>query len=372
MSRTRTETAPFTNGSWKRFGLINGYNTVNSELNTCVDNPGLGLGDNLPFQVDRYSMNGGVLNQITKDGGSYWTAYFDNYTCDACATGAFAPLILYYPGEQSSAAYAAAAIARTNPSRPDVDVIQNVLEIGDIPRTLKVYGETLIEKLAENFIRYKFGIQPLVRDVARVIDWSDRVNEKLNVIAQLQKSGGYRKTVSLDALSNSQYTASTAMQSNGCFFTSPVQSVGQRIIRGHARWLPQGDYSKYSSAEKLALAKRAYLGFEWNLSGFWEGIPWSWLIDWYTNIGDLLQQTRNVIPATCSSLAIMRQTTTDSYTEGASDGIRQLTAAHVTKVRKERYPASATFDAHLPLLDAGQMGILASLMVMKHKYRSFR
>jgi hypothetical protein len=317
-------------------------------------------------------MNGGVINQNRKDGGTYFTGYFDNYVCDACSTGAFAPLILDYPGEQSSAAYAAATLARTNPSRPGVDVIQNVLEIGDLPRSLEVYGETLIEKLAENFIRYKFGIQPLVRDIIRVGEWADRVNEKLNVIAQLQKSGGYRKTVSLDTLSNSQYTASTAMQSNGCFFTSPVQSVGQRIIRGHARWLPQGDYSKYSSAEKLALAKRAYLGFEWNLSGFWEGIPWSWLIDWYTNIGDLLSQTRNVIPATCESLTLMRHTKTESYTVGADDGIRNITAAHVTKERKERYPASATFDAHLPLLDAGQMGILASLMVMKQKYRSFR
>jgi hypothetical protein len=372
MSRTRNDVSQFVNGYWRRFGITNGYNPINQRVDKCVDSPGYGLGDNLALTIDKYSMSGGVINQIIKDGGSYYTGYFDNYTCDACASGAFAPLILTYPGELSTAAYAAQTLARASPNHPDVDVIQNVLEIGDIPRTLKVYGETLIEKLAENYIRYKFGIQPLVRDVARVVDWSSRVNSKLEIIKRLRDTGGYRKTVRLDSLSASQYTASTAMQSNGCFLTSSVQSVGHREIRGHARYLPTADYSKYSQAEMSALAKRAFSGFEWNLSGLWEGLPWSWLIDWYTNIGDLLSQTRNVIPVTCSGVTIIRQTTTESYTQSVNDGLRVITPAHVIRQKKERYPASATFDAHLPLLDGSQMGILASLMVMKQKYRSFR
>jgi len=344
------------------------------EVNSCTDSPGYGLGDNLAFQVDHDYLKGGKIDQLVKDGGNYFVAYFDNYTADSFtfAGRPLFPLITSYPGELSSAAYAAATLARTNPSRPYVDMIQNVLEIGDIPRVLKVAGETLIEKLAENYIRYQFGIAPIVKDVSRLIDWSANVNKKLAIINKIRSTGGYRKTVTLDRLSAKVTNSNVVIQSNGSFFTDTFDTIGSRVIKGHARYLPTVDYSKYSQVEMSALAKRAVIGLEWNFSGLWEGIPWSWLIDWYSNVGDLLQATRNVIPVTCQSVTLMRHTTSVSQTNTYSDGIRRIAPATVTKERKERYPASATLDAHLPLLSADQLGILASLLVMKHKYVSPR
>jgi hypothetical protein len=375
MSRTRTSSYGHKNGSVKRFGTKYEGAQITDWNGTCTDMPGFGLGDNLPFQVDSASYKGGgVINAIIKDGGSYYSPYFDEYVADAFTFSGMPlfPQILTYPGEQSSAAYAAMALARTNPSRPYVDAIQNVLEIGDIPRTLKVYGETLIEKLAENYLRYNFGIRPLVKDISRLINWAELVHRKLDIIDQLRKTGGYRKTVTLDKLSASQVNSNVTLQSFMGIFTDTYETIGSRTIRGHVRYVPSVDYSKYSQAEMCALAKRAVIGLEWNLSGLWEGLPWSWLIDWYTNIGDLLSQTRNVIPVTASDVHLMRHTTSISTTHKLIVGATWMSPGTVVKERKERYPASATLDAHLPFLSAGQMGILASLLVMKHKYVSPR
>jgi len=374
MTRTRYFYKSKTNGTWKRYGWTFGMNGVDSERSTCTDAPGKGLGDNLPFEVYHDYMEGGEINNMVPSSGNDAFPLFQNYTADAFTFAGRPqfPEITSYPGEESSAAYAAHALARTNPNKPNVDIVQNVLELGDIPRTIKVYGETLIEKLAENYLRYQFGIKPIVKDISRLINFTELVNRKLDILKKLQDAKGYRKTVTLDKLSASQTNTNIILQSEGAYFVDTFETIGRRSIRGHVRWLPVGDFSKYSQAEMSALAKRAVLGLEANLSGIWEGIPWSWLIDWYTNVGDLLMQTRNLIPVTCDSLTIIRQTESVSTTHRIEGGGLGINPGTVRKIRKERYPASATLDAHLPLLTADQMGILASLLVMKHKYVSPR
>jgi len=371
MSRTRFYANTVVNGTWKRFGATFGKNGVDLERSTCTDTPGIGLGDNLPFQVDHDYLQGGQINNIIPTSGNDGFQMFTNYVADAFTFSGRPsfPLITSYPGELSTAQYSAMALARTNPNRPNVDMVQNVLELGDIPRILKVTGETLIEKISENYLRYFFGIKPLVSDVTKLVNFTQLVNRKLDMINKLRKTGGLRKTVTLDNLTASQLNSNVVLQSSGnVFFTDTFETIGHRTLKGHVRWLPNADYSKYSQAEMSAMAKRAVLGLEANFSGIWEGLPWSWLIDWYSNVGDLLMQTRNLIPVTCSSCTLMRETTSTSVTHPNSGGNQRIQSGKVTKIRKERYPASVTLDAHLNLLDSGQMGILASLLVMKHKY----
>jgi len=345
--------------------------TVDQVRETVTDLPGRGLGDNLPFQMDRDTLKGGRINNVIKDGGNYFRPYFDDYYCD---TVSFAgrpqfPLITSYPGEQSTTAYATSAVKRTSPNQPNVDLVTDVLELGDIPRTVQNYGNTMIERHAGDNLWLQFGIFPLVRDARRIVSFSDDVHKRLDVIKRLKESKGYRKTVQLDNLSTSQTNSNVVLQSNGIFYSETFDTIGRREIRGHVRWLPIGDFNRFTQPELLAMAKRAVTGMEVSFASLWEAMPWSWLIDWYTNVGDLLSQTRNIIPCTCDSVSIIRQTFSESTFKGFNNGEHRLEGGTVTKIRKERYPGpSLAFDAHLPLLGAGQMGILASLLVMKRNY----
>jgi len=260
-----------------------------------------------------------------------------------------------------------------------VDIVQNVLEMGDIPRSLKIAGDTLIDKfkltktqnvgadLAQNYLRLQFGLKPLVKDIQRTLDFSDHVMKRIEVIKKLQSTHGYRRTVNLDDLSSSQ-TNNIYLQTAGVTLGATVQTVGHRKIRGHVRWLPVGDYSHLSQVEMLAMARQAVFGVGIDFSSLWEAMPWSWLIDWYTNCGDLLMQLRNEIPCTVDSVSIIRNTYSESIFPSYTGPEFRYSAGQVAKERKERYPGpSLAFDAHLPFLGADQMGILASLLVMKRK-----
>ena len=370
MTRTRSYSQGPTNGYWKRFGSTFGFNKVGLDNSTCTDSPGRGLGDNLAFQVDHDYLKGGRINTRPQFRNDYFTADFRDYYADSCTFSGrpLFPLITSYPGEQSSSAYAAMAVARTTPNRPYVDMVQNVLELGDLPLLIKDAGDSLIKGAGNEYLRYQFGIKPLVSDIGKLLYWSELVHRRLDQIEKLRQTGGYRKTVNLDTLTATSSSLNQTMQSSGCFLSGTIDSIGSRTIRGHVRYLPTVDFRKYSQVEMLAMAKRSVIGLELNFSGLWEGLPFTWLIDWYTNIGDLLMQTRNIVPVSVQSVTLMRTTTTDSRIGPLTDNIRDFEGAHVVKIREERYPASATLDAHLSLLGAGQMGILASLLAIKAKY----
>lgn len=370
MTRTRYDTRSFKNGTWKRFGNTFGGNQVLWEESTCVDSPGKGLGDNLAFTVDHIYLQGGKINQKVKDGGSYFTAYFDDYTADTFTFSGKPqfPLITSYPGEKSTSLYAGEALARTCPNHPIVDCVQNVGEAGDIPRSLIHRGETLLKLIGSETLRLEFGIRPLLKDIKKTIDFADGVHKRLQQLQKFRDFGGFRKTVTLDELSNSQWNNNITLQSSGAFFTDSFETIGHRKIRGHVRWLPQADFKKFTQREMLAMAKRAYFGLEFSFSGYWEAMPWSWFIDWYSNLGNMLELSRNTVPCTLQSITIMRETSSESVTHKQDDGVRVISPGIVTKVRKERYPGSATLDVQLPILSGEQMGILAALLVTKSKH----
>lgn len=376
MTRSRTYNRTLKNGIFKRNGVTFGGQIYNWETATCIDSPGFGLGDNLPLTIDRFSfVGGGTITQNVLDPNPpfFGTYFYPGFVADGFTNGGgLFPLITSYSGEQSTVAYATQAAARTTPNHPNVDMIQNVLELGDIPRAVQVASKNAVEKMAEDNLRNEFGLKPIIKDINKLLDFAHLFNKKMEKIMKLKETGGYRSTVTLDKLSEVFACNNVAIHSSGVLFVDSWEAVGKRVIRGHVRWLPNADYSKYTQVEMSAMAKRAVIGLEANFSGLWEGLPWSWLIDWYSNVGDLLMLTRNIIPVTLNGVSIIRTTTTTSTTHLINNGTQTIHPGTVIKERKERYPGSVTLEAHLPLLTASQMGILASLLVMKTKYASPR
>nr|UJQ85646.1 MAG: hypothetical protein 1 [Leviviridae sp.] len=367
MSRIRVTNRSVINGTWSRFGSSFGNNGVVTDQSRCVDEPGKGLGDNMPLEITHMHASGGVINANPGVVQSYWAVFFRNYICDTLAASGIPmfPLITSYPGEQSNAAYAAMAVARTNPNKPHVDIPVSLLELGDVARLIKLSGDSLINLLGNNYLRYQFGIKPIVRDVSNLIKFADLVHKRMADLERLKKTSGLRKTVTLDTLSASQMNNGVVMQSTGGYFACSFETIGSRKIRGHTRWVPDVDFNTYDQREMLALAKRSVLGLEVSFSTLWEAMPWSWLIDWYTNIGDLLMQTRNIIPVSLSSVTLMRETTSRSVSPKVIQGDHTLTSAVVEKTMKERYPGVGALDAQMPFLSASQVGILTSLAAVR-------
>ena len=360
MVRSRTNESYMPQGTRTRYGWPASSYLVPSLKENCQDLPG--PGDCMPFDVNREEHVGGILHSYQDNG--YWTATFVNYPVDAHVNGQLG-INTYFPEEKPDSYYATQAVARTNPSRPYVDVPVTILELGDITQLLKKEGENLISALGGYNLKVQFGVAPLTNDLYKLLDFHDQVSRRVKELNKLKTTKGLRRTVVLDNLSRTEVLP-VVWQSSDAYIDTPTERMSNRIIKGHTRWTPDVDLSKMPEPAQVALAKRAVLGLTVDFATLWEAAPWSWLIDWGFAVGDFLKAKRNIIPATCQSVSLMRHTTSViPIPEVEYHGLHKMYGGQVTYERKQRYSAPVAPTAHFPFLSGNQMGIIASLAVTR-------
>ena len=115
---------------------------------------------------------------------------------------------------------------------------------------------------------------------------------------------------------------------------------------------------------------RATFGLDVTLATIWEALPWSWLIDYFTTMGDYLGAHRNTVPASYDRICVMQHQRTESvYTMNSSTfGGTWGGATEVYEFkRRTRHSNLLLPTAYLPMLGLGQLSILGSLAILKGK-----
>jgi hypothetical protein len=341
--------------------------TVEGGHATVSDNTD--AGDCHPFSVHLLNIDGGRVNVVNSP-GNYW----ENYRVDWLDVANFSHLDAGFGEDRLDVDYATQAAARSNPSRPYVDIPVNILELRDVVSLIRHRGRGILVGSEDQGLRrrfrhsrnvgntnlfYQFGIAPLVGDLVKLRNFHDQVQQRINQMERLASSNGLRRTMNIGAW-EAHASYSRVMQSNQHFWTDTVEQVTRQTIRAHCRWLPEGSFAGLTLADRQRLAMNAVLGLTIDSSTLWEALPWSWLIDWASNIGQFMTATRNIIPATLSGVHIMRETRSTFRTNG---GINS--PIRVDLHTKTRNPSWIAPVAHFPFLSAGQMGILASLAVTR-------
>lgn len=327
---------------------------------SCTDNTN--PGDCHSLDVTHYYSEGGRMNKGTV--GTYWASWFKDYYVDVLDNWSNFPHHTALPGNMSDVAFATQAAARTNPSRPYVDIPVNVLQLGEITQLIRQRGRSIIREAARENLRYQFGIKPLVSDLVKLCNFQDQVERRVKEIDRLMGPRGLRRTVDCGTFSKSgvyhKVLQSVYAYADGNFFANTTETV-----RAHVRWMPQVSLRGLSPAAKRALARRAVLGLTVDLGTLWEAVPWTWLIDWGANVSTFLKATRNIIPATLQGVHIMRHTRTEYEYRGARYNDVSIEPIIVVRENKTRRPSFVAPTAHFPFLSGNQMGILASLAVTR-------
>jgi len=349
-------------GLTQRFGTIEyGHNGLIEESSGCSDHTG--QGDNDPFHVNYGHIHGGRLSRLIWD---YWIARFDDYRADALDSIDYWPHLTLPSDIPSNVAAATSAAARTNPSRPYVDVPVALLELGDVVHLIRDVGRSAIKRIADTNIKYQFGIAPMVGDLVKLLHFQDQLERRVKILKGFVTNGGMKKTVDIGFWSSTA-TQYSVFQSYNSFISGMYQATTRVGIRAHCRWLPTGGFADLSSAESMrALARKAVLGLTVDNSTLWELLPWSWLIDWASNVGQYFSATRNVVPATLESVRILTHTKT-VYEGGpyyGGDGL-SMSSFNVKREEKRRASSFVAPVAQFPFLDGRQVGILGSLAVLR-------
>lgn len=331
-----------------------------------------GPGDCTQLDIEHRELHGGLVN-----GSNYWGVWKDFPPDGLSNVGIWTHNGIATP---SNGAYAAKLVSRTIPDRPSVDLPVSIAEIRELPGLVRDTGRlrwsALVKYLSRNpatrfltkaaklNLMFQFGVMPLISDAQKLMIFQKYVDQRLEEIKRL-KQRGVRRTVELDNFSN-HWQGNLVLQSSYATVGMTISKVTTLKVRGHVRYAPVVSYDSWTDNEMRALALRAVSGMDINSSTAWELIPWSWLIDWFSSMGDLLAGTRNIIPVTRTACCIMRETRTETRTlnKWASTGltVEDLSCDCTWKVRS---PASPSLSAHMPAFTGKQMSILGSLSVLK-------
>lgn len=320
-------------------------------------------GDCRPFRVEKLTSEGGVIQRRPASAFSGWA---HQKICSWMITPSAEHLII--SGVPGDFTVANAAMERTNPSRPYVDLPTSVFDIDGRLRDIRDEGTRMRDyarRTGSRWIGYNFGIKPLVDDIVKSLYMSTQITKRIDELNRLYGSTGLRRTVRIGEYEATSVDHIYLNSANGILVHKDVTTHTRVIRKCHIRWAPSTPVGLRPRPRILnAWAKRAVMGLTIDWYTVWELLPWSWLIDWYKDCGAYLRATRNIIPARVTGVYPMKHTVTERTFNGhtASSTSTSITSGKLsleTKVRTVSAvnPSAADFE----FLNGSQIGILAAL-----------
>lgn len=271
----------------------------------------------------------------------------------------------------SDAFLSAQLVSLTNPSRPVVDVPVFVAELGDIPKLFAQATGSLVKKVAKGHLTANFALRPLLADLLDMLDNAKNINDRMKELNALQRKG-LSRTRNLWSGSNSSFdTLSVSSSPIWCGVTMRRTKMTTVKVWGHVKWKPDGSFPTTDDA-MLRAAYRAIYGLTIDLSTAWELIPFSWLIDYFSNLGDLLKGSRNVVGASHGPSLIMRHTRTEAsglIISSSFSGIKGGSAKQIRELKQRGGVSVPAVSASLSALSGRQLSNLGALWLASRKSR---
>jgi hypothetical protein len=273
------------------------------------------------------------------------------------------------------------ALARTNPNRTKVDGLVFLAELRDIPRLLqyfahigfKAFRDRPIRSIAEAYLTYEYGVAAMMSDVVKTLDFVNHTEKRFRELKNLQSSKnglGRIWTVWRDSNPGTPTNiVATGLYNEGNTVQYQVTTDRRKWVS--TRWIPQVDLSSFTDDQLRNRANRAVFGTDLSFATLWEVMPWSWLIDWFSNVGDIASLSRNTIPVKHDGSCVMLKTVHRMQSAKIVSGPGLLTAhvksGHGQRISLRRTPMvfGPLPEFNLPFLNGKQLSILSALTVLK-------
>nr|UJQ85205.1 MAG: hypothetical protein 1 [Leviviridae sp.] len=370
--RNRIKVTPYVGERTLKSNGAKSYDSYSVLSEQCSDE--VAPGDNAPFSVERLQYSGGL---ISGSGFFYtWTGYPCLYMTDPYLT-----THLTIPSTPSYGSLATSLLARTNPSRPSSAFLEYASEmhtfvprikdrmgngIRNLFRTIKPGAFAALSRIARLNLLVQFGILPMISDIRLLTELQDRVDKRSLEIDRM-RTRGLRRSIDLWKGSAITGPINAFVQSEGTSIHADIEKQTVATIRGHIRWYANASWLKSDQLVKAKL-KQAILGYNLDPVTLYEIMPWSWFLDYFTNLGDMIKATRNMFDASHDAPRIMSHLRTESrsyrhtYSE---EGDIIMSPIRVIHESKERILTSASLGARVEALTASQLSILGSLAILR-------
>lgn len=293
-------------------------------------------------------------------------------------------------GEPSDNTSLSTMLARTNPNKPVTDLPLFLFELKDIPHLLRSWSDdiksarsflrkpavdvrNIPRRLGEKNLEWQFGVAPFIGDLVKIIKFQQSVEQKLNQLRNLQDGGslGGKAVVWTDVATSAYigpfYCTGLYQEINTIRFK--LETTREKW--GTCVWIPTVQLPPKTDQENMLLATRLAYGLDISFNTLWNAMPWSWLVDWFSNMGDIFSLYRNTVPVRHDGSCIMLQTVTRAiaWEQVSGDGpiglVGNSNPRATNKTRIVAGSATPLPEFNLPFLNGKQLSILASLAVTR-------
>lgn len=329
-----------------------------------------------PFSLLRIIENYPLLNGDDGAGGQ-WFVKYDNCPIGASATTVEDPRTHWgTPDVVELSDFAWRILAVTNPSRPDVNVPAAIAELRDLPRLVRGWGQGYLKTAANANLSWRFGIRPMLGDIQKLLDFTEATEKRLKQLRRLRDGKTLKTRCYLGAGEEIVDHGQVLLHSHGSQIFANATTTHSYEMWGTAEWklLDSSALPEMDDAEMRNFARRLITGITsyGALETAWELTPWSWLIDWFSNTGDLLAASNNAVGCTWGRICVMRHSrsvrTYDKGTLVKPEWVNLDGWFTVIGERKERFPTFPVIPVplpRLPILTNGQLSILLSLAALR-------
>jgi len=321
------------------------------------------------FYTDHFHAHGGgISGQDGSTSYSNWPSQWvnENYNPIRHNPGNAVPSVAWMSTE---------LFARARPDSPIFDMPRMIGELKDLPGMVKNVGSRFLNQglpyaVGHANLSYQFGWKPLFEDAIRLTHFQDAVQKRFD---ELKAFGEVKKgTRRVSLYSN---TSSNSYTDDMDYWHMTVSNLKIDRVWGYTRWtttstFPQLDRDLWALAQKSALAYDPNTGITGK--GAWNLIPWTWMSDWFLNVGSYLEACRNTDDFNCTTGMICHTTIETASARSTGDRYGHhygdVSPLSYNRIEKRRFAADPpSITAQIPILGDGQLGILSSLWSTRHR-----
>lgn len=312
---------------------------------------------------NKNGQNSCIQEKITRSGGYLTysaTAGFQQYEITSWPVGIThigSASHLPITGAPTLTQAATEVASRTNPSKPSIGLPVSIAELREIPRLLFMRKPDK----GNSVLASEFGWQPLLRDVQAAFRLPQSIESRLKTIRALSVGAISRQRTVFSGSAYAEENSNIVINSTPLTINSHLRTIETSMnIRGTCKWQANFDAPSLTDKELWKLAARVVGGVDsaYALAAIWELLPWSWLIDYFSNVGDLISLTNNALASPIGGVALSTVTTTTKTWYSNNLGMMPFVYKRRTWTRDIEYPG---LSFHMPLLTHGQLSILLNL-----------
>jgi len=344
--------------------------------------------------MTKHEVQGGRM-----DGDFYWTksnyiGRYTNYPCYASRSISHASVVLegsYYPVNQAIANSHPGATPNEKGGTSATSVPNFIFELKDVPDMLKhAFGRAKALKnaaenngktdiidhlkspksIAEDWLNYHFGWAPLVSDLHDIGGLADFAKKKLKFLRGHE--GIITRRRDLGSKTGRGVITNEWYDDRGPKIFGTRTTIANESSWVVSKWRTSTPTLKAMEQNQLSALLSAG-GFSNIASNFWNAIPWTWLSDWFVDVGATLDVYSNYFGVTFVNAQIMTHLERRSTVIPNPDqkfyvipGCGQVTCISTSK-RRDWYSPTIGFRPGTNLFGASHLATLASLAVTRGK-----